>query len=104
MEVKDKAKHIGFLRRLSNVSIQLQENDKTIEYATEVAVHALTDNDRGFAYGTLGLAYNAKGEYDKAIGHHEKALAIRLKALGAEHPEVATNYNNIGAAYNGKGE
>ena len=45
LEVKNKAKHIGFLRRLSNVSIQLQENDKTIEYATEVAVHALKHND-----------------------------------------------------------
>jgi len=104
LEVKDKVKHVRFLRRLSNVSIQLQENDKTIEYATEVAVHALTDNDRGFAYDTLGLAYNAKGDYDKAIGYYEKDLAISIKALGAEHPSVALSYSNMGDAFALKGD
>ena len=48
LEVKDKAERVLFLRLLCNISIELQENDKTIEYATEVATHALTDDDRGF--------------------------------------------------------
>ena len=51
-----------------------------------------------------GQAYHAKGESDKAIGYYEKALAILLKKLGAEHPRVATSYNNIGLAYHAKGE
>jgi tetratricopeptide (TPR) repeat protein len=104
LEVKDKAKRVEYLRVLSNISNKLQENDKTIEYATEVAIHALTDDDRSFAYGLLGLAYLSKGEYEKAIGYYEKALAISLKALGAEHPDVATTCNNIGTAYQHKGE
>ena len=104
LEVKDKAKRVEYLRVLSNISNKLQENDKTIEYATEVAIHALTDDDRSFAYGLLGLAYLSKGEYEKAIGYYEKALAIQLKTLGAEHPEVGTTYNNIGSVYDSKGE
>ena len=104
LEVKDKTKRVEYLRVLANISNALQENDKTIEYATEVAIHALTDNDRGFAYNTLGLAYGNKGEYDKAIGYYEKDLAIQLKKLGVEHPRVGTSYNNIGLAYRSKGE
>jgi tetratricopeptide (TPR) repeat protein len=104
LEVKDKAERVLFLRLLCNISIELQENDKTIEYATAVAIHALTNDDRGFAYNTLGLAYYNKGEYDKALEYYEKDLAISIKTLGAEHPAVATSYNNIGGAYNAKGE
>jgi predicted nuclease with TOPRIM domain len=61
LEVKDKTKRVSYLQYLSNISNKLEENDKTIEYATEVAIHALTDDDRGFAYDTLGLAYRNKG-------------------------------------------
>jgi tetratricopeptide (TPR) repeat protein len=104
LEVNDKAKKVAYLRRLSVISYHLQENDKTIEYATEVAIHALTDDDRGFAYNTLGLAYDNKGEYAKAIGYHEKSLNVRLKTLGAEHPEVGKSYSNIGAVYSNKAE
>jgi tetratricopeptide (TPR) repeat protein len=104
LDLKDKAKCVEYLRALCNISIELQENDKTIEYATEVAIHALTDDDRGFAYNTLGLAYDNKGEYDKALEYYEKDLAISIKTLGAEHPAVATSYNNIAGAYVNKGE
>ena len=104
LEVKDKGKRVSYLRFLSNISNALQENDKTIEYATEVAIHALTDADRGFAYGLLGSAYDYKGEYDKAIGYYDKSLAISIKVLGGEHPSVGATYNNIGLAYSNKGE
>ena len=35
---------------------------------------------------------------------YQKCLNIRLKTLGAEHPSVATSYNNIGLSLNRKGE
>ena len=88
LEVKDKAKRVGYLRFLANISFQLQENDKTIEYATEVSVHALTDDDRGFAYGLLGSAYYNKGDKGKAMAYLLKAKAIFLKKLGAQHPNT----------------
>ena len=46
LPVKDKATRVGYLRVLCNISDQLQENDKTIEYATEVSIHAGDDDDR----------------------------------------------------------
>jgi tetratricopeptide (TPR) repeat protein len=89
LPTKDKATRVRYLRYLSNISNALQENDQTIAYATEVAIHAVNDDDRAFAYGSLGQAYYKKGEYDKAIGYYEKDLAIGLKTLGADHPDVA---------------
>ena len=59
---------VHHLRRLCVISDELQENDKTIEYAIEVMSHARNDADRGFANGLIGSAYAKKGEYDKAIG------------------------------------
>ena len=104
LEIKDKAKRLSCLRFLSLIYLRLQEDEKMMQYAFEIAIHALTDDDRAFAYGMLGLAYGNKGEYDKAIEYYEKALAIQLEVHGAEHPDIGTNYNNIGLAYGNKGE
>ena len=38
------------------------------------------------------------GNYDEAIRYHEKALAIDLKTHGADHPSVASLWNNLGEA------
>jgi hypothetical protein len=35
------------------------------------------------------------GEYSKALSSHEKALEIYQKTLPANHPLLATSYNNI---------
>jgi tetratricopeptide (TPR) repeat protein len=37
------------------------------------------------------------GEYSKAFSYHDKDLEIRKKILPANHPDLATSYNNIGA-------
>ena len=67
---------VQYLRLLANISLQLQENDKTIEYGADILAHASNDDDRGFAYNNLGMAYDNKGEYDRAIGYFEKSDAI----------------------------
>ncbi|MEY4142467.1 MAG: hypothetical protein RL110_1839 [Bacteroidota bacterium] len=51
-----------------------------------------------------GDVYFKFGQYDKALDFYQKCLNIRLKTLGAEHPLVATSYNNIGLSLNRKGE
>ena len=52
----------------------------------------------------LGLALDDAGQYDKALEYYQKSLAIYLKQLGADHPLLATSYNNIGLVHNNKAE
>ena len=66
--------------------------------------HALSDENRIFAYGKLGSANSRRGEYDKAIANHEKALELGVETLGSEHNEVALSYHNIGSICLKKGE
>ena len=104
LPVKDNATRVRYLRLLGILSNYLRENDKTIEYATEVAIYAASDSDRGFAYALLGQAYHSKKEYDKAIEYHEKSLPIRRKVHGVKSSQVATTYVNIGSIHDAKGE
>ena len=39
------------------------------------------------------------GEYSKALSYYEQALEILQKTLPANHPDLATSYNNIGLVY-----
>jgi tetratricopeptide (TPR) repeat protein len=48
--------------------------------------------------------YDKMGEYSKALSYYEKALEIRQKTLPANHPSLATSYNNIGLVYDNMGE
>jgi len=43
----------------------------------------------------LGLLLCTLGDYDQAIDVHTKSLNINVKVLGAQHPQVATDYNNL---------
>jgi tetratricopeptide (TPR) repeat protein len=101
---KDKKIRVQILIGLCNISKGLQENDKTIEYANEIAIHATRDADRASAYGFLGAASNNKGEYDKAIGYYKKALPIFLETYGSEHLIIATCNSELGKAYHAKRE
>jgi pentatricopeptide repeat protein len=49
----------------------------------------------------MALVYNNQGDY---LEYYEKALAIRLEALGANHPDVATTYNNMASVYGNEGD
>jgi tetratricopeptide (TPR) repeat protein len=99
LPVKENATRIRYLRTLCNISAGLQENDKAIEYAKEIAIHAMTDDDLSYAYGNLGFCYLTKGQYNEAISYYEKSLAIKLRTLDSKHPEVGKSYNNIGLCY-----
>ena len=104
LEVKEKAKRVSYIRFLSNISYHLGADDNPLEYATEVSIHELTDDDRGFAYGLLGSAYDNKGEYDKAIGYYEKALAISTQgAWGGASRRRHELQQHLGVSYNAKG-
>ena len=44
------------------------------------------------------------GDYAKAEEYYNKALGIYLKKLGADHPYVATSYNNLAGVYDSQGK
>ena len=44
------------------------------------------------------------GEYSKALSYYEQALETLQKTLPANHPSLATSYNNIGVVYKNMGE
>jgi tetratricopeptide (TPR) repeat protein len=44
------------------------------------------------------------GEYSKALSYLEKDLEISKKTLPANHPLLASSYNNIGSVYYNMGE
>jgi tetratricopeptide (TPR) repeat protein len=44
------------------------------------------------------------GDYTKALSSHEKALAIKQQSLPANHPDLASSYNNIGLVYYSTGD
>ena len=101
---KNNLKRVLYLRLLAKLSNSLKENQKTIEYATDVAVFATEDEDKSFAYNLLAGAYSNKGEHAKAIRYYKTSLPFYLKTFGPEHPEVGKIYNNIGIACDAKGE
>ena len=52
----------------------------------------------------MGSVYSNMGEYSKALSYYEKCLDMRQKTLPANHPDLATSYNNIGSVYSNMGE
>jgi tetratricopeptide (TPR) repeat protein len=50
------------------------------------------------------MVYENMGEYSKALSYYEKAVEIRQKTLPANHPSLATSYNNIGVVFDNLGE
>ncbi|CAF1465947.1 unnamed protein product [Adineta ricciae] len=44
------------------------------------------------------------GDYAKALQYYEKGLSIQQQSLPANHPDLATSYNNIGLVYDHMGD
>lgn len=84
----------------SNLALEYQVKALSIRervLGTDHPDTALSCNNIGFVYYTIG-------DYVKALGYHYKALAIRKKVLGTVHPDTAQSYNNIGLVYGDMGD
>ena len=55
--------------------------------------------EQGNLYHQIGSIKTEQGNYQEAITYFEKALVICEKTLLANHPHLASSYNNIGLAY-----
>ncbi len=62
------------------------------------------EDEQGRWNNEAGFFYNSVGEYKEALRYAERALEIQEKVLSADHPELATSYNNIGSTYSGLGD
>jgi tetratricopeptide (TPR) repeat protein len=93
----------GWLR-LGKLMIKLGHFDQA-EELYEILLQQTTNEDKkAHLFCQLGRIKNGQGKYAEAIGFYQKALEIYQKTLPANHPNLATYYNNIGLVYNNMGE
>jgi tetratricopeptide (TPR) repeat protein len=85
--------------RLGRLMIKIAQFDKA-EQVFEIILDRTTDEkEKGQIYYYLGRIKKEQGKYREAITYYEKSLKIRQKTLPANHPDLATSYNNIGLVY-----
>jgi len=85
-------------------AIAILDKNEAIDYLNKVETKASFILEDADLLSKLGNCEKKFGNYDKALEYYQKCLDIRLKTLGAEHPSVATSYDNIGSVWNNKGE
>ncbi|CAF3552575.1 unnamed protein product, partial [Rotaria socialis] len=81
--------------RMGKLMLQLGHFNQAEELYNELLKNASTDSDRAFIYHMLGYLKNNQGKYPEAIKFYENSLTIREISLPANHPSLATSYNNI---------
>jgi len=81
--------------------------DKKPDYRAALAAYREADRlSPGNAeyLNMIGLVYRVLGQYGQAKDYLEKTLAIREKVLAADHPDLATSYNNLCTIYYAMGQ
>jgi len=92
--------------RLGILLIKLGRFDKA-EQVFHIMFDQTMDQDAiAKIYGMymLGMIKKGQGHYVEAIEYYEKSLEMSQKTLPADHPDLATLYNNIGNVYKSMGE
>jgi len=86
------------------IGLPLIDRKSGEEYLSAIEqVAAIYENDADICIG-LGKIFDHFADYDKALAFYQKSLDILLCSLGAEHPDVASMYNQIGDVWRSKGE
>ena len=90
--------------RIGRLLISVGQLNKAEELYMILLAQASKETDRANYNHQLGSVKKDQGDYKKALSHYEKALDMRQKTLPANHPDLATSYNNIGLVYSKMGE
>jgi tetratricopeptide (TPR) repeat protein len=90
--------------RLGLLMLTVAQFDKAQQVFEMILDRTTDEKQKGEIYYYLGWIKNGQGKYTKAVTYYEKSLKIREKTLPANHPNLATSYNNIGNVYNNMGE
>ena len=89
---------------LGKLLIQLAKFDKAKELYAILLEQTSDQNEKADIFHQFGQINHNQGEYSKALEYYEKSLEIIKKSLPANHPDLATSYNNIGGVYDNMGE
>jgi tetratricopeptide (TPR) repeat protein len=90
--------------RLGRLMIKVAQFDKAQQVFEMILDRTTDEKEKGEIYYYLGWIKNDQGKYTEAIAYYEKSLKIRQKTLPANHPNLASCYNNIGNVYDNMGE
>jgi tetratricopeptide (TPR) repeat protein len=93
----------GWLR-LGQLMITLGHFDQAEELYEILLQQTTNEDEKAHLFHQLGRIKNDQGKYAEAIECYEKSLEINQKTLPANHPYLATSYNNIGQVYYNMGE
>ena len=81
--------------------VTTKENDAALSLQDSQA--SLEQLDAATSLNGLAAVYYIEGQFENAELLLNRALAIHEKALGgAEHPDLARNFNNLALIYNAK--
>ena len=90
--------------RIGNLLIKLKQLDKAEEIYTHLHQQSCDLHQRASYYHQLGIIKSNQGNYKQAIEYYTKALELAKKTLPANHPDLATSYNNMAGVYEDMGE
>jgi tetratricopeptide (TPR) repeat protein len=85
--------------RLGQLLLKMGQPKKAQQVYDILLEQATKESEKAPIYGQLGLVKRGQGEYQEAIRFYEKSLEIYKKTLPANHPNLASFYNNIGEVY-----
>ena len=90
--------------RLGHLLIKLNQLDKAEEIYTHLQQQSYNQDQRAIYYHQLGRIRSDRADYEKAIEYYTEAFNIQQKTLPANHPDLATSYNNMAGVYYHMGE
>jgi tetratricopeptide (TPR) repeat protein len=90
--------------RLGRLMMKVAQFDKAQQVFEMILAQTTDEEEKSEIYHYLGWIKMDQGKYTEAITYYQKLLEIRQKTLPANHPSLATSYNNIGMVYNKMGE
>ncbi len=90
--------------RLGRLMMKVAQFDKAQQVFEMILDRTTDEKKKREIYYYLGWIKIDQGKYPEAITYYEKSLKILQKTLPANHPSLATSYNNIGAVYVNMGE
>jgi Tfp pilus assembly protein PilF len=90
--------------RMGQILIGVGQPNKAEELYNTLLEQTSNANNEGRYYPQLGFIKDAQGHYNEALFFYERAMEIFQKSPPANHPDLATSYNNIGLVYHNMGE